>query len=257
MAILVATALSGWRKPSASTIGKAIAVIVIGFLAVFHTGLSQDWREAAKIRNNLVRCLVNQVPAVKSGTNFVFLDIVCSHKRAEVIRRENGLGELIKMLYGDQSLGAWRLYPDAYQRFTHLHQQSVAMPAGFLCGDSQRQREPSPPGSLLLFKRSGRELILLDKITAKDGSVPTGIEWRGVKRLASNFERIEACRTMTSPEARLACNAWTSGLISTLQLTRLKSTLAYLRQLKYLVVAHTARRRHLFKFGLPRIRDRL
>ena len=126
------------------------------------------------------------------------------------------------MLYGDQSLGAWRLYPDAYDRFTHLHQQSVAMPEGFLCGDSQRQREPSPHESLLLFKRSGRELILLDKITARDGSVPTGIEWRGVERLTTNFERIEDCRTMTSSEARLARNAWTSGLISTLQLTRLQ-----------------------------------
>ncbi len=161
------------------------------------------------------------------------------------------------MLYGDQSLGAWRLYPDEYERFTHLHQQSVAMPEGFLCGDSQRQRETSPHESLLLFKRLGRELILLDKITAKDGSVPTGIEWRGVKRLTTNFERIEDCRTMISPGARLARDAWTSGLIATLQLTRLKSTLAYLMELKYLVVAHNARRRHLFKLRLPRIKARL
>ncbi len=71
----------------------------------FTCGLSQDWREAAEIRNNLVRSLVNQVPAVKSGTNFVFLDIVCSHKRAEVIRRDRWFTRTDSMLYADQTLG--------------------------------------------------------------------------------------------------------------------------------------------------------
>ncbi|MGO9116490.1 MAG: hypothetical protein ACLQPD_02650 [Desulfomonilaceae bacterium] len=256
MAILLACGLTGWRRPSVKLIGRTGALVLIGFMAVFHAGLSQDWREAAEIRNHLVRSLVNQVPAVKSKTNFVFLDIVCSHKRAEVIRRENGLGELIKMLYGDQTLGAWRLYPDEYDRCTHLHQQSVAMPSGFLCGDSQRQREPSPQESLLLLKRSGRELILLDKITARDTSVPTGIEWRGIEHLASNFKRIKACRTMTSPEARLARNAWTSGLISMLRLTRLRSTLASLRGSRYGTV-YGARPYPVFKLRLSRIKARL
>ena len=256
MAILLACGLTGWRRPSVKLIGRTGALVLIGFMAVFHAGLSQDWREAAEIRNHLVRSLVNQVPAVKSGTNFVFLDIVCSHKRAEVIRRENGLGELIQMLYGDQSLGAWRLYPDEYDRCTHLHQQSVAMPAGFLCGDSQRQREPSRQESLLLLKRSGRELILLDKITARDTSVPTGIEWRGIEHLTSNFKRIKACRTMTSPEARLARNAWTSGLISMLRLTRLRSTLASLRGSRYGAV-YGVRPYPAFKLRLSRIKARL
>ncbi len=256
VAILLAWGLTGSRRSSVKLIGKTGALVLIGFMVVFHAGLSQDWREAAEIRNHLMRSLVNQVPAVKSGTNFVFLDIVCLHKRAEVIRRENGLGELIKMLYGDQSLGAWRLYPDEYDRCTHLHQQSVAMPAGFLCGDSQRQREPSPQESLLLFKRSGRELILLDKITARDASVPTGIEWRGIEHLTSNFKRIKACRTMTSPEARLARNAWTSGLISMLRFTRLRSTLVSLRGSKYGIVSG-ARPYPVFKLRLPRIKTRL
>ena len=110
VAILLAAGLSGWRKPSARLLGKAAALVIIGFMAVFHAGLSLDWREAAEIRNDLVRSLVSQVPEVRSGTNFVFLDINCSHKRAEVIRRENGLRELIGMLYADQTLCAWRVY---------------------------------------------------------------------------------------------------------------------------------------------------
>jgi hypothetical protein len=250
VAILLAAGLSGWRKPSARLLGKVAALVIIGFMAVFHAGLSLDWREAAEIRNDIIRSLVSQVPEVRSGTNFVFLDLNCSHKRAEVIRRENGLRELIGMLYADNTLRAWRVYPYAYHWSDHVYQQAVATPEGFL-SRGQRQNEPAPNESLLLFKRSGRELVLLDKITAQDGSVPTGIAWRGVERLTSNFGRIEAWSTAISPEARIARNAWTSGLISTLQLTRLKSALASLRGPKY-VALHYSRRR-LFKIRLHRL----
>ena len=254
-AILLAAGLVGWRKPSANAVGKAVALVVIGFFAVFHTGLSQDWREAAEVRNNLIRSLVAQVPAVRSGTNFLFLDIDCSHKRAEVVRKWNSMRELIRMLYADQTLKTWYVYPHAGNSLDQMTQQAVVTPAGFM-SRGQRQAEPAPSESLLIFKRSGRELVLLDKITARDGSVPTGIDWRGVNRLTSNFERIEVCGTVNSPAARLARNAWTSGLISTLQLTRLKSALANLRGPKYLVYRN-ARRRHFFKLRLPRSKTRL
>jgi hypothetical protein len=219
-------------------------------MAVFHAGLSLDWREAAEIRNDIIRSLVSQVPEVRSGTNFVFLDLNCSHKRAEVIRRENGLRELIGMLYADNTLRAWRVYSEAYHWPDHVYQQAVATPEGFL-SRGQRQNEPAPNESLLLFKRSGRELVLLDKITAQDGSVPTGIAWRGVESLASNFGRIEAWSTTISPETRIARNAWTSGLISTFQLTRLKSALASLRGPKYVALQYS--RRRLFKMRLHRL----
>ena len=50
-----------------------------------------------------IQSLVTQVPAVKPGTHFVFLDLNCSHKRAEVFRKKNGLRELVWMLYADRS----------------------------------------------------------------------------------------------------------------------------------------------------------
>jgi len=247
VAILLAVALSGWRKSSARLLGKATALVAIGFMAIFHAGLSVDWREAAEIRNDLMRSLVSQAPAVKSGTNFLFLDLNCSHKRAEVIRRWNGLRELVGMLYADQTLGAW--YVDSYADDSSVHtcRQALATPSGFLTR-GQRQPEPASHESLLLFKRTGRELVLLDGITAQDGSGLTGIAWQGVGRLASNFSRIEAWSTAISPRARLARNAWTSGLISTLELTRLKSTLISPRDPKRL--AFRAFRRHLFKMRL-------
>jgi hypothetical protein len=257
VAIVLAAVLDGWRKPSVRLLGKIMAVVVICFMAVFHAGLSQDWREAAEIRNDLMRSLVSQVPAVKSGTNFVFLDIGCSHKRAEVIRQESdGFRELLWMLYSDHSLRAWRLYPHAYDRYTGVCHQAVAMPSGFLCGAGQRQNEPAPPDSLLLFKRSGRELVLLDRITPSDRSVPTGIAWRGVECLKSNVERVEAWRGLSLPEVRLARTRWTSGLMSTLQLTRPNPTLACLRGARY-GIAHDARRSQLFQMRLHRVKAHL
>jgi hypothetical protein len=251
IAILVAAGLSGWRKPIASPFGKVATLVIVGFMAVFHAGLSQDWREAAQVRNDLVRSLISQVPAVKPGTNFLFLDVACFHKRVEVIRQEkDGLRELIRMLYTDQTLNVWRFYSHAYDPHTHMRQQAIATPAGFVSGAGQRQSEPAPLDSLLLFKRAGRELVLLERITAQDGSVPSGIAWQGVDHLASNLGRIEGWRTAISPEARFARTAWTSGLISTLQLTWLKSTLASLRGEKY-VVDRRALRRRLLKRRLP------
>jgi hypothetical protein len=219
-AILLACGLTGWQGSSARLIGKVAAVVVIGFMAVFHAGLSLDWREAAEIRNDLIQSLVSQVPAVKSGTNFVFLDIACSHKRAEVIRRENGLRELVQMLYGDRTLGAWRLYSHAHDPITDVYQKAVATPEGLLTR-SQRQNEPASDETLLLFKRSGRRLVLLDRITAHDGLVSTGISWKGVERITSNFQRIEAWRTI-SPQERFARTARPSGLKAARQLRVLR-----------------------------------
>jgi hypothetical protein len=246
VAILLAAGLSGFKKPSTKMLGMAAAVVIIGFMAVFHAGLSVDWREAAEIKNDLMQSLVSQAPAVKPGTNFVFLNLNCSHKRAEVIRKENGLRDLIEMLYGDQTLRAWYVYPHAYDPNTHVCHQSTAMPEGFM-SRGQRQDKLAPPESLLVFERSGRELHLLRKITAYDGAVATGIAWRGVESLASNFGLIEAWRTAISTDMRFAQSAWTSGLISTLRLTRLKSTLESLQRVKKRLASRTRLRHHFWK----------
>jgi hypothetical protein len=256
VAILLAFALTGWRHSPALQIGKVVALVIIGFMTVFHAGLSQDWREAAEIRNNLVRNLISEVPAVKPGTNLVFLDIACSHKRVEVIRRENGLAELVQMLYSDRTLGAWRLYTQGFDRSSQRSQQATATPQGFLSCPGQRQCEIAPPESLLLFKRSGRILVLLDQIAAEDGSVPTGIAWRGIEHLSSNLDRIEVFSSPLSPRARLASAPWTTGLISTLQLTQLRSTLASLGLKKY-VALDKSLRRHLFRMRSSQFRKRL
>jgi len=221
-------------------------------MAVFHAGLSLDWKEAAVIRNDLMRSLVIQVPAASSHTNFVFMDIDCSHKRAEIFRKWECLRALVGMLYTDPTLCAWYV---SSRSGDYLNYMAKATPEGFL-SRGQRQGEPAPHDNLLLFKREGRELILVNRIKAHDDPLSSGIAWQGVEQLASNVARIEAYRTPVLPGAGLVHNAWTSGLISTFQLNRLKTTLAYLPGSKHGVVTDS-RRRRVIKMRLYRLKARL
>ncbi len=246
IAILLAALFNTGRKRSAGMIAKALAVLIVGMSAVFHVGLSQDWQEASEIRNDLIRDLVTQVPSVKSNTNFIFFDLNCSHKRAEVIRKENGLNDLIRMLYGDRSLAAWRAYSHMDVIPGRPSRQAMATPSGFITRDGQRQPEPAAPDNMLLFKREGRKLILLDKISQDESLVSSGIQWHGVNQLSSNPGLIETWSDATSPKTPTARNAWGSGLIATFQLTRLKFTLSALKKLKYMSARDMFPRR-LFK----------
>ena len=107
VALLLAILVAGWRSKTVQQVAGVAAVIAIGFMALFHAGLSADWKGAAQRRNDLLKSLISQVPEVKPKTNFVFFDLESYYKRAAVIRGWAGLRELIRMLYGDRSLGAW------------------------------------------------------------------------------------------------------------------------------------------------------
>ena len=187
VAILLAAGLGGWRKPSTRRPGKIVALVVIGLMAVFHVGLSKTGER----RRNQERSRAESGqsgPSREIRYQFCGSGTACSHKRAEVIRREtDGLRELISMLGTPTGLACMEVCIVLHMIYTPmLAKRAVATPAAFLSGDGQRQSEPAPHYSLRLFKRLGREFAPLDRITAQDGSVLTGIAWRGVERLTSN-----------------------------------------------------------------------
>lgn len=222
-AILLALLATAWNRAWLSRVSKVAAVTAVVFMAVFHAGLSTDWKEAAGIRNDLMRSLVSQVPNVKPGTNFVFLDLESYHKRAAVIRGWAGLRGLMRMLYNDPNLGAWYVYPHAWVWPNSRFNQAIAFPSGFISRGMDLNK-PAPHSSLLILKRTGRSVALLDSITPQDGNVPTGIAWRGAYSLDSNPTRVVAwADTATTP--RRVRNAWTTGLISTLHLARFSKPL--------------------------------
>ena len=221
LAIVIAALLTGWRSATARFMCKFVAVIALGFMATFHVGLSTDWKEAAQIRNELISSLISQVPDVKTGTNFVFLDLESCHKRAPVFRGWGGLKELIRMLYDDHRLGAWYLYSYSWKWPNKLFHKAIVSQAGFVTR-GMRLESPAPHDSLLILARRGSSLVLLDNITSHDGWAPTGILWRGASTIHSNLNRIVAWSHTDLTPGRLVKNAWNTGLIATLHLSKIK-----------------------------------
>ncbi len=221
LAIILAALVTGSRSRMIRPIMKVTAVAVIGIMAMFHAGLSTDWKEAAHIRNKLISSLISQVPDVKHGTNFVFLDLESSYGRAPIFRGWGGLKQLVRMLYDDQRLGAWYVYPYSWQWPNKLFNQAIVTQNGFVSRGMQPDH-PVPHDSLLILARRGSSMVLLDNLSSHDGWAPTGIRWLGASSICSNLGRIEAWSDTDLTPNRLVKNAWTSGLIASLQLYKVR-----------------------------------
>ena len=218
----VAILIAALATISSNAIFRKIALIAvtsaIGCMATFHAGLSLDWKEASAIRNELARNLVVQAPDVKPSTNFVFVDLELYHKRAAVIRGWAGLRELTKMLYDDPSLGAWYVYPSETAWPNISRQQAIIFPTGFVSRGMVLDR-PAPPDSLLILRRLGTNLVLMNKLSSKDDFIKTGISWRGCDELHSNPSRIIYQRDTRTTPRRDSRNTRNTELRSSLGLT--------------------------------------
>lgn len=221
LAILIALLATGWKNERLKTAAKLAAVAALGAMVIFHTGLRTDWQEAAQMRNSVIKSLVSQVPEVESRTNFVFLNLECCHKRASVFRGWGGLRELARMLYDDRTIGAWFLYPYCWASPNKLFQQAVVSEKGF-ASRGLKLDQPVPHDSLLLMNKVGSRLVWLEGINAHDGLTPTGICWKGASSVHSNRQRIVAWSDTHGTPGRHMKNAWETGLISTLHLSRVR-----------------------------------
>jgi hypothetical protein len=217
VAILIAVAATVWKRNIVRNTAQILIAIAIGFMAAFHAGLSLDWKEASVIRNKLIGSLVAKAPSVQNGTNFVFVDLELYHKRAAVIRGWSGLRELMRMLYNDPTLGAWYIYPSNTAWPNTSHQQAIVSPAGFISRGMDLDH-PASPDTLLIFRRQGPNLLLLNKLSSNDDFIKSGISWQGCDKLRSNPTRIiDWCDINTNPR-RSSKNPWNTGMISSLGL---------------------------------------
>jgi hypothetical protein len=217
VAILIAVAATVWKRNIVRNTAQILIAIAIGFMAAFHAGLSLDWKEASVIRNKLIGSLVAKAPSVQNGTNFVFVDLELYHKRAAVIRGWSGLRELMRMLYNDPTLGAWYIYPSNTAWPNTSHQQAIISPTGFISRGMDLDH-PAQSDTLLIFRRQGSNLLLLNKLSSNDDFVQSGISWQGLDELRSNPTRIIAwCYITTNPRGS-SKNPWNTGMISSLGL---------------------------------------
>jgi hypothetical protein len=74
---------------------------------------------------------------------------------------------------------------------------------------------------LVLLQRIGPRLELLDSLSQDDGIVSDGIKWIGTKSFISNEDRILSWSNLVDLCSKNDLNAWNSGLISTLNLSRI------------------------------------
>jgi hypothetical protein len=190
--ILMALAATAWTDKTVRAVTATAALVVLAFMAVFLAGLRGDWQAAAEDRDDLCADLLRQVPDVKPGTTFLFLDLQWylsrgGVDRAVVFQGVDGLGEFIRMIYGKKDVYAYFLYPRDLPSVEDKGRTATASPEGFMARGSA-VRPPIPLESLLIFKRVGTKLVLVDHISAQDAAA--SVNWKGISSIHSNRELI-------------------------------------------------------------------
>ena len=136
--------------------------------------------------------LLRQVPDVKPGTTFLLMDVQSyvskgGMDRAVVFQGVDGIGEFVRMLYGKKDLYAYFLYSKNQVPNNTEGQWATVSPAG-LAARGSAVRPPIPLDSLLILKRDGTNLVLLDRLSAEDGTA--AIKWNGAQSIRSNPDLI-------------------------------------------------------------------
>ncbi len=188
LAILFALLFSASKDKRILFGTKVIAVCMIGLMAVFLADLRNGWQEAAQQREKLLASLLRQVPDVKPGTTLLLMDVQSyvskgGIDRAVVFQGVDGIGEFVRMLYGKKDLYAYFLYTKSQVPNNAKGEWATVSPQGLVARGSA-VRPPIPLDSLLILKRGGTNLVLLDKLSAEDESA--AIKWNGAPSIRSN-----------------------------------------------------------------------
>jgi hypothetical protein len=204
VAILLGVLATAFTNKKFRSVFKMSAVIAIALMAVFLLDLRNNWKEAAEKRSQLCASLLEQAPNVAEGATFLFLDLQWylsenSAQDAVVFQGVDGLGEFVRMLYKKKNLYAYFLYPKHQVGADKEGRSASASPAGLVARGSAI-RPPIPLDSLLIFRREGSKLVLLDTISAS-GSL-AAINWDGVNAIHSNRKLImPAVKPNLAPQA--------------------------------------------------------
>ncbi len=186
--ILGATLGASWRSRTLRLVTRWVAIVLMAFMAVFFADLGTGWKEAATKRDDLCASLVKQVPDVKPGTTFLFLDLQWYvSNRAVVFQGVDGLPEFVRILYGRNDLYAYFLYPLSEGMIDSDARTASVSPQGLIARGSAI-RGPIPLDSLLIFRRRGSKLVLLDSIAEAQNEV--AMHWNRVSVIKSNRDLI-------------------------------------------------------------------
>lgn len=203
LAILLALTATFWTSHKVRAVAQGVAVIGLLFTAVFLADLRNGWRTAAELRRDLCSQLLAQAPEVEPGTTFLFLDLQSYiDKRAVIMQGTDGLNEFIKMLYHKRSVHAYFLYP--YQhRLQDMEKRTASVSNQGIVARGRLSSDPIPASTVLLFRRLGQKLVLLDCISSHDDLA--AINWQGVTSICSNRQRILLGSEKHDPFREMCC----------------------------------------------------
>jgi hypothetical protein len=203
LAIFIGWAITAWRSKKVLFVTKIAAVIVLGFLAMFHVNLRHSWQEASRINCGLWTSLTNQVPDVAPGTSFLFLNLQSYvGNRAIVFAGVDGLRNFIRIFYRRKDISAYYLYPYSNDFVDSESRMAAVSPKGVVA----RGLLPTQPidlNRLLIVARVGSKLVLLDKISAADKVA--AIRWEGMTEIRSNRKQILPTGRIKDPLREVCC----------------------------------------------------
>ncbi len=202
VAILLALVATVWKRRVVLIATKALAVLALVFMAMFLAHLRVSWQIAAEKRNAICADLLAQVPDVEAGTSFLFLDLQSylaenGTDRAVIFQGVDGLPEFVRMLYGKRDIFAYFLYPYSQEYRDDKVREGRASSDGLTVRGSG-VRPPIPWDTLLIYKREGRRLVPVDRISA-DTPIAL-IKWDGISSISSNPALV---RPQTKPDTEL------------------------------------------------------
>ena len=188
IAILLGVLFSSGQSGKIWLLNRVVAVCLMVAMAVFLADLRLDWQAAADKRHKICASLLQQVPGAKAGTTFLLLDVQSylydrSTPRAVIFQGVDGILEYVRMLYGNRNLYAYFLYLDSKDFDNDKDCRAQVSPEGVIARGS-RVRPPIPLDTLLILKRNGDKLVLLEGLTAEDKLA--AIQWNRVPAIHSN-----------------------------------------------------------------------
>ena len=153
-------------------------------MAVFMANLRNGWADAAENRRQLCSSLLAEIPDVQPETNFLFLDLQWYiDNKAAVFQGVEGLKEFIRILYNKKSLNAYFLYSERPDFINAEERKATVTPKGVLARGSVGKL-PAPLDKILIVRREGNRLHLVDRISVDDHLV--AMDWRETSTIYSN-----------------------------------------------------------------------
>lgn len=200
-AIVLSLIVTMWKSRRVLLVAQIMAIIGAMLMAVFMADLRNGWGKAAEDRRQLCSSLLAEVPDVRPGTAFLFLDLQWYiDNKAAVFQGVEGLKEFIRILYNNKDLNAYFLYSEGPDFTNSEGRKATVSPEGALARGALA-KSPAPLDRLLILRREGSRLHLVDKISVDDRSV--AINWRGISAIYSNRSLIMPVPTNSRTQSRI------------------------------------------------------